>query len=1336
MPKPILKPRFTMDLPVLARREEIAALIAAHQVIVLCGETGSGKTTQLPQICLALGRGRAKTIAHTQPRRIAARAVAARVAEELATTLGPRGGVGYRVRFDDQSGDDNAVCVLTDGSLLAETQNDRELRRYDTIIVDEAHERSLNIDFLLGYLKLLLPKRPDLKVIITSATIDPQRFSNFFGGPAIAPVIEISGRTYPVEMRYRPMYPDDSDFYDQIDNNSIVDAALELCRPPHVPGGILVFLPGEKEIRLAAEALKRDGPTDAEILPLYSRLSAAEQQRIFKPQAAGSGCRIILSTNVAETSLTVPGIRYVIDTGLARMSRYEHHWKIQTLPIDRVSRASANQRAGRCGRVADGICIRLYSDRDFAARPLFTEPEVLRTNLASVILQAMNLGLGAVEEFPFIEPPSRDMIRDGYETLFELTAIDAPEAGGKLTPIGREIARLPLDPRVARMVIAARAEGCLDDVLPLAAVLSMQDPRERPMHSAARADDAQARFRNDASDFLTLLNIFHAAQDAIADRGTGGGGGLRDLCRDAFLSFNRMREWLDTYAQLKSMASDDDEKAPGPVAAKHSRSDAIHRALLTGLVTNICCKDDNTGHEYNGPKGARVSIFPGSVLFKKNPRWFIAAEIVDTTRLYARTLGKIDPQWVAELAPHAIKRSLTDAHFDVAAREPRAWERLTVNNIVVAARRPVALGPSDPAAARALLIEKGLVEGLLSSTAPFIAHNRTVMREAGNVQGKLRRHDVLAAPAALAAFFDGSLPPTVFDGRTLETWYAQASRSNPRVLQLSSSDVLSTEATAAATEQAFPSHLEAASERCALIYQFKPGHDDDGLTLTIPIEAFAHLDEHRPDWLVPGMLAAKVEAILKLLPRATRNSMENGALKLADIAAQCAGLMSFGEGPLAAAVSEALGVVSTETIPAQALDLAHIPDHLIMRIVVTDHHGKELAAERDVPPARTLRTRLAGRIEKALAARAQARLTQTVAAASAAATRDDEQAAPASAAAAPSAGATEFIDWSFGPLPDPNEPIDGGIGYAALEDRGDRVAFALAPDPVAAARLSREGVRRLFSLACEDELRHRLTVLPTFADAARHYKPIGTSNELVAAITDLIAERTFLSGQPTPTTKQQFEALTQSNWGLLARHTIDTAALIATILDHREKVAGRLGRGTNRSWATSLADIREHAAFLMPPVPGGFLTIVPLDRLRDYPRFVEGLRHRLFVNLREDGSTSETKPLAEVAPHWKRFTGWVANRLSALRAQAAESGASSAHLTAKRKHAMPPARRGAPVVNADAAAWAMQPGALPPEIAKYRWMLEDFRLTLFSPALAGSRTVIAKSLDEQWNKVQ
>jgi len=1331
------KPRLDADLPVIARKDDLARAISAHQAVVICGETGSGKTTQLPQICLALGRGAAGLIGHTQPRRIAARTVAQRIADELSVPLGSRGPVGFKVRFGDDTSDATVVKLMTDGILLAETQSDPLLENYDTLIIDEAHERSLNIDFLLGYLRQLLPKRPDLKVIITSATIDPQRLSAHFGGPAVCPVVEVSGRTFPVEVRYRPTTDLDADDWDNVEDLAILDAVDELSRAPLPPGDILVFLPGEREIRRAAEALRKHhnpGGRGTEVLPLYARLSPAEQLRVFQPHP-NAPRRIVLATNVAETSLTVPGIRYVIDTGLARISRYNHRTKVQRLPIESISQASANQRSGRCGRVAAGVAIRLFSEDDYKARPVFTEPEILRTNLASVILQMKSLRLGPVEDFPFVDPPDARMIRDGYETLEELNAVDQ---AGELTPLGRRLARIPVDPRIGRILLAAESEQCLAEALVICSALEVQDPRDRPLDKQAAADQAQAPFKNDQSDFLTYLAIWNAYHEQ-AEHLTHSR--LRAWCRDHFLNFMRMREWVETYHQLKAVVG---ELGLHP-NTKPADYAALHRALLAGLLSSIICKNEaaaqgaNAGHDYLGARGTKVAIFPGSCLFKKSPRWLVSAEIVQTTKLYARTNARIEPEWIEPLAAHVIKKSHTDPHWHADGGHAAAWERVTLFGLLLVPRRRVNLSAIDPKTARDLLIHHALILGewpqgwLGGKTPPFQVHNAAIADQVRALQAKLRRADLLADHAAMHRFFDRRLPADVCTVGDFDRWRRDAEKANPRALFMGLADVFADDAGSPAAAKGdiadlYPDALRltsgAADEPCRLVYAFEPGKPEDGITAVVPITVLPRLDESRCHWLVPGLLRDKVHALLKTLPKSIRTQLDSGVTSssappgqrqgLALLADECAGVLSFAKGSLFAALSEAVLVLRGVSIPESAWQPQAIPDYLRLNIRVVDDHAKPLGESRD--PAE-IKDRLAARARKALAGAARAAFARE-----------------------------GLTTWNFDDLPERVELDRAGstiVAYPALADRGDSAALTLAESPEAAAAITARGVRRLLAIACRDEVSHRLQSIGgtgTIEAMYTWFAPIGPPAELRNALIDLIVERAFQANQPAIRSRDDFDARQTACWGRLAQATIETAALVARVLETRHKIAARLSGGTPRTWAASVADIREHAAYLMPK---GFLTLVPRERLSDYPRYVEAMWLRL-TKLREDGSPREARALSELAPHWKRFTAWVAHHAAEAKAREADAGpaeepdpSASAPPSGKGKAAvaLPPARRAAPVVPTEAAAWAARPGSLPPPVAAYRWLLEEFRVSLFAQELGTAQPASAKRLDDLWSKV-
>ena len=1295
------------SLPINLRRDEIAALIAAHQVIILCGETGSGKTTQLPQICLALSRGTRGMIAHTQPRRLAARSVAARIAEETGTRLGDL--IGVKVRFQDTTSKATRVKLLTDGMLLAELAGDPLLKSYDTIIIDEAHERSLNVDFLLGVLRRLLPRRPDLKLIVTSATIDPRRFADYFSQPGSppVPVIEVSGRTYPVELRYRPC-ADDEDEFERLEVGAVVDAVDELSSPRLPEGDILVFLPGEREIRLCADAVRRSAAAyDLEVLPLFARLTSAEQDRIFR---TGGRRRVILSTNIAETSLTVPGIRYVVDTGLARLNRYDPQKKVQRLPIEPVSRASANQRSGRCGRVAAGVCIRLFSEDSFRARPAFTDPEIRRSGLAGVILQMRSLGLGDIESFDFLDPPDAAAIKDGYETLFELGAITAPSREGTLTQTGRAMSRLPLDPRIARMLIAAGPEGSTREVLILAAALSIQDPRERPLGKQADADRAQEVFRHDTSDFISLLKLREQYDHAAEHLGHGA---LIGWCREHFVSAARMREWSETLSQLRSVAADlelPDNSTPAP-------EDAVHRALLTGLISNVACREGDAGSfDYRGVRGNVVSIFPGSVLFKKAPRWIMAAEIVHTSRLFARTIARVEPEWIEELAGHMFHRQLSDPHLDAQTGEPSAWERVSMSGIVVVPRRRTAIASLDPAKSRAIFLLDGLARakwggGGPADTAPattepppFLASNVATLAAAQTVEAKLRRRSVIAPDDTIAAWFAARLPESVIDPRTLTAFLRARGPTADASLHLTLKDIIRPDALEALDHVRFPDTIAlspADPTPCTLTYALAPGQDHDGLTLTIPLTSLPALSPERAAWLIPGWLPELIASLCKSLPNPQRAAIE-AAGPIPEIAAACAEVIDFASGPLPLALSETFSVLHSITIDPALWPLHALPVHLRLRVRVVDHHGAELGVGRDIPE---LRARFESRIRKAVAAEARTRFQ-----------RDN------------------LTDWTFTDLPEsvPTE-VDGETHtlFPALIDHNAHVELTLVESAPRAEALTHAGLRRLFTLACAGEAEAHILALSNWPDLTRWYQALGTAEQLKHDLAALAAERAFISGMPPVRTRAEFESRKQECWGRLVTTVRDTADILARTLEPRAIVAQRLNRGTPRIWAPSIADIREHAAYLMPR---GFLLSTPFERLRAFPKYAAAMRARL-LNLREDGSGAETQALAAFAPHWKRFTGWVARAMSAERAAREEAEAAELKKqksAASTKAPLPMARRAAPRVNLEAGEWAALPANLPPAVETFRWALEEARVTLFTPDLGGTTTLA--DLDALWAK--
>ncbi len=1036
---------FPEELPVSARREDIARAIAANQVVIVSGETGSGKTTQLPKICLNLGRGRDGIIGHTQPRRIAASSIARRIAEELKTPLGDV--VGFKVRFTDQTRPGASVKLMTDGILLAESQADPLLSQYDTLIIDEAHERSLNIDFLLGYLRQLLPRRPDLKLIITSATIDAERFARHFGSAQEpAPVIEVSGRLYPVEVRYRPVAEaDDAD--DRTLMEALVDAVDECARAGR--GDVLVFLPGEREIREAAEALRKHRPGGAvsatEILPLYARLSGEEQDRVFRP--SGSGRRVILATNVAETSLTVPGIRYVVDTGLARVKRYSYRNKVEQLQIEPVSQAAANQRAGRCGRVADGICVRLYAEDDYAKRPRFTDPEILRASLASVILRMKSLGLGDVAEFPFVEPPTGRAVADGMQLLAELNAVDERN---ELTPVGRELAKLPLDPRVGRMLLAARDQNCISEMLVIAAALSVQDPRERPLEAQEAADQAHRRHADDKSDFLTLVKLWHFVQERIGHKKSNRK--LTEELRSQFLSPRRVREWIDVHGQLAALAGEHAWRLnPSPATFEQ-----VHLALLAGLLGNLGCRvlDADRGEPpYAGARGIKFFVWPGSPLLKKAGRWIMAAELVETSRLFARTIANIEPIWLERVGAHLLKRSHGDPHWEKRAAQVVAFERATLYGLLVYQQRRVNFGPLDPAHAREIFIREALVEGEYETRAPFFAHNQRLVREIRELEHRSRRLDVLVDDELIFAFYDRVIAANVTSGAEFEKWRATAEREQPRCLYLVRDELMRHEA-AGVTTDLFPRQLTLRGKGgpetvVALSYHFEPGSPRDGVTLTLPLLALNQIDAQRAEWLVPGMLKEKAHLLLKSLPQKLRRH----CVPLPEYAANFAtrqGLRT--DEPLLdvliADVRENAGVVCQRS----DFKLETLPAHLTMNFKIVDEHGRQLAMGRNLSQLRA-----------EFGAEAQASF---------------RSAAAADARVADSLQG-DIRDWDFGELPElmqvERKGPDGRavklVGYPALVDRSDHCEIDVFDDADEALARHRGGLRRLFRLQLREQLK-------------------------------------------------------------------------------------------------------------------------------------------------------------------------------------------------------------------------------------------------------------------------
>ncbi|HYH42002.1 MAG TPA: ATP-dependent RNA helicase HrpA [Burkholderiales bacterium] len=1155
------KPTYPDDLPVVARREEIARAIRDHQVVIVSGETGSGKTTQIPKICLELGRGVNGLIGHTQPRRIAARTVAARIAQELKSPLGHA--VGYKVRFADKLSGDTYIKVMTDGILLAETQGDSLLRAYDTIIIDEAHERSLNIDFLLGYLARIVAQRPDLKVIITSATIETERFSRHFGG---APVIEVSGRMYPVEVRYRPLEAADEDEEDQDTEEAVLEAVDELARE-RAGGDILVFLPGEREIREIAEALRKHHPKGAEILPLYARLSFEEQDRVFKPSG---GRRIVLATNVAETSLTVPGIRYVIDTGVARVNRYSWRNKVEQLQVEKISKASANQRAGRCGRVAPGICIRLYSEEDYTLRRDFGEPEILRSSLASVILRMKSLHIGDVEDFPFIDPPTPRMIADGYQLLEELGAVDETKA---LTRIGWQLAKFPIDPRIARMVIAAQREKCLREVLIIASALSIQDPRERPFDRAEAADQAQEQFQEERSDFLAYLKLWSFFEEAIKHKKSNRK--LMELLHEHFLSHRRMREWRDIHGQLASLVGElgmhaDTSNTPASF-------EQIHRALLAGLLGNIGTKSDD-GPDYIGARGIRFHIFPGSVLRKSQPKWVMAAELVETTRLYARNLARIAPEWIEPLAVHLVTRHYSDPHWDKERGMVMAYERVALHGLTIVPRRRVHYGPLNPLEAREIFIHRALAAGEFETRGEFFRHNRRLVAELKVLEAKARRRDVLVDEHTIYEFYDGLVPQGIYNAAGFERWRRDAEAENPKVLFLSR-EYLVQHAAADISEALFPDALRAAGADFKLRYRFEPGHALDGVTVTVPLPLLNKLEEADFDWLVPGFVREKATWAIKALPKNVRRLL----FPLPD---QVSAFLESADPALAPDTTPEPFFVSLrkfvqrrigEPIAEDVWRDKAPPAHLQMNFRVVDDAGRELAGGRDL-------LALKGQLGQA------AQLTF--------------------AKADPGIERSELRAWDFGDLPEEIAFTRGGrrlTGYPALVDEGTSVAIRLFDLKSAAEEAMRGGVRRLLRLAMREQMRQLEKSPPAFLQAALLLRNAVNAEDLREDLVNAIADRAFIGDDALPRSQAEFEVMRGRARTRLPAVTEASTRLLAAIAAEYQQVSLRLS-STKGPLARPAADIRAQLARL---VYKGFVSATPWDKLAQLPRYLKAMQLRL-----------------------------------------------------------------------------------------------------------------------------
>jgi ATP-dependent helicase HrpA len=1250
--RPALPIRLEYDpaLPITAHREEIVAALKRHPAIIVCGATGSGKSTQLPKLCLEAGRGTSGLIGHTQPRRIAARALATRLAEELGTRVG--GAVGYQVRFADHTGPQGRVKLMTDGILLQELESDPQLRRYDTLIIDEAHERSLNIDLLLGVLQCLLPRRADLRLIVTSATIDPGRLSGFFGG---APVIEVSGRSYPVEVRYRPLVAEDEDAAELSLPEGVVEAVRELdSRGAGARADTLVFLPGEKHIREAADALAKARLADTEVLPLYARLSAADQARIFQRHAQR---RVILATNVAETSLTVPGIRYVVDSGLARISRYSPRGKVQRLHVERISRASADQRQGRCGREAFGVCIRLYSAEDFAAREAFTPPEILRTNLASVILRMAVLGLGDPERFPFLDPPDTRLINDGVRLLEELQAMDAER---RVTRLGRQIAGLPVDPRLGRMLLAAARQRCLAEMLVIAAFLETQDPRERPAQMQQQADEKHGLFADGRSDFVTVLNLWRAFGEQAAALS---GNQLRRWCREHFLSFLRMREWQDLHHQLTRSVRELDLR-PNHAPAGYAE---LHQAILTGFLGSIGALDQK--REYDGPRGLHFVIAPGTSLASRPPKWIVAGSLLETTRLYARMVASVNPAWIERAGAHLVRRSYSEPHWVAGRGFVAAYESVSLYGLPLAARRRVNYGPIAPEEARAIFIREALLDGAAEAGraavhGAFIEANRALRRELEGLEAKTRRRDILAGEERQAAFYAGRIPATVSSVAGFEQWRAQAERRDPRALYMSRADLMLREVSDVEDER-FPDALEVGANRLPLRYRFEPGEGDDGVTLVVPDLLLDALQADRLAWLVPGWRLDKIIAVLRELPKAQRKLLvpvpEHARQALEELTAgQPTAHRDKEGGPealpgfyagLAAWVSGRIG----EPVTAAELAALPVPDWLRMNLRVVDAHDRVLAEGRE----------LAALGRKVLGP--------------ARSTRPAPETAPAL-----------HRHWEFGELPESRGVERNRLlltVFPALEDRGSGVALAEARSPIIAEEMSRRGIARLALLALSQQARYWQKRVTEDRELVLQSRGLELAQPLPAAIAQRIFLDCFVPAEARlPRSREAFDRRLDEGRARLEEAGIQLLETVRSTLREWRAVRGAIDAARNPAAANALADVNTQLTMLLPP---DFIESTPHPWLGHLPRYLKAIVRRL------GRLPAQARRDEELASRVRPF----ATALKDLQAQAPARGVQS-------------------------------------ELQQLRWMLEEFRVSLFAQDLRTVMRVSEQRLREKVERAQ
>ena len=1272
-PNPVGAIELAPALPVSQRADEIAQALCAHQVVIVCGETGSGKTTQLPKLVLQLGRGLGAggkgLIGHTQPRRIAASSVAKRIAQELNSPLGEV--VGYKVRFQDRLQPGASVKLMTDGILLAETQSDPLLRAYDTLIVDEAHERSLNIDFLLGHLRQILPRRPDLKVVVTSATIDADRFAQHFAGASgPAPVIMVSGRLFPVEQRWRPF----QERKDHDLNDAIADAVDELWRDGG-PGDILVFLPGEREIREAADHLRKHlaqaqkGGPPAEILPLFARLSQQEQERVFE---AGGGRRIVLATNVAETSLTVPGIRYVIDSGLARIKRYSYRSKVEQLQVEPISQAAANQRAGRCGRVANGICIRLYDEADFAQRPRFTDPEILRSSLAGVILRMKSLRLGSVEEFPFLEAPPKKAIADGYALLGELNAVDD---ANQLTPIGQALARLPLDPRVGRMILEARDRQCLNEVLIIASALSGQDVRDRPLEHSQAADEKHKKFDDEKSEFIGILKLWKWIEEGRGVHGHAGAASdshklsnrqQEQRLRDSFVSVRRVREWRDIHSQLHTVVAEHGWRLNGSPATYEQ----IHLAMLAGLLGNIGLKSDDD-EWYLGARGIRFWRHPGAHLSKKPGRWLVAAELVETTRLYGRGLAAIEAQWLPGIAGHLLKTQLLEPHWEKKAAEVIALERATLYGIVIYSNRRVNYGNVDPSAAREIFIREALVGDEWETKLPFLAHNRKLIAQVQELEHKSRRQDVLVDDELIFAFYDQQLPQEVCSGASFERWYRDEAKRQPKLLMLTRDELMRHEA-AGITTAAFPKTVRLGGIDCAASYLHEPGDARDGISVTLPIYALNQVSEERCEWLVPGMLKDKVLALLKTLHQRPRSRL----VPLPAYADEFVASTPFGQGALLDVLLKAVRERTQLAVQRNDFKLEQLLPHLLMNFRVVDEHGRQLGTGRHLA---SLKAELGGQARSAFQALAALKLPAVAPAPPSPPERGVT--AVVTPRAVPVAASTRYTGWSFGELPELMEIRRGAqtmVGFPALVDCGDGVEIEVFDEPDVAAAKHRAGLRRLVALQIKEPLKYLEKNIPDLQKMATAYMGLGTLEELREQIIALALDRAFLA-DPLPTDEAAFRRRIEEGRSRLTLIAQEVARLAGQLLT--EYVAAQRKLKDSRPPKELADDIQAQLQRLMPK---RFLLAAPYAQLQHMQRYLKAVTLRLDKQ-RADPARDASR-LAELRPLEQR---WL-RRLGELK------------------------------------------GSSDTRLDEYRWLLEELRVSYFAQELRTPQPVSAKRLDRAW----